>query len=254
MTRPVRALARHLPAAVVQRLRSTPVHSLYHAYLVRTLDTVEIDVTCGDRTVQLEVSEGSVYTETDPFEPVLSEALCERLDASSVYYDVGSQFGYFLALARAAGVPDEHLYGFDINPYALHVLSRNFSATDVTVTEARVADTAGPDAVVLDAFAAAHEAPTVVKIDVEGAELSVLNGMQSILETDRPEVFVELHPESLARNDRSDREALALLEAADYSARTCDHRDESSVWKDVSDVSQTGESTYLVWARPNERT
>lgn len=253
MTTVLRSLARHLPEGAVRRLRSTPVHRAYHYLLVRTLRTVETEVTCGERTVSIEVAEGSVYAQSDRFEPVLSDALCGLLDSSSVYYDVGSQYGYFIALARAAGVPDDRIYGFDINPYALHVLWKNYSGTDVTVTDARVSDTPGTDSVVLDEFAAANEAPTVVKIDVEGAELSVLRGMQTVLEEDRPDVFLELHPTELADAGRSDAEAVQMLESADYSVRTCDHRDEDSTWKEVSDAQRSGDQTYLVWARPDER-
>lgn len=45
----------------------------------------------------------------------------------------------------------------------------------------------------LDALAARHGPPTVVTIDVEGAELTVLRGAQRILAEARPDVFVSIH-------------------------------------------------------------
>lgn len=246
----VRSLARRLPDSIADNLRSTPVRRVYHSILIQTLDTVEIDVTCGDRSVPLQVAADSAYTRDGRYEPHLSTTLCEHLGPSSVYYDVGSQYGYFLALAQAAGVPDENLYGFDINPYALHVLSKNFGGTDVTVTDEMVSDTTGEDSVALDEFAAAHEPPTMVKIDVEGAELAVLNGMDSILETNRPDILVEVHPDKLSARGHSAADPIRLIEEADYSVRTCDHRDESSIGKDISNVTLSTDTTYLAWARP----
>lgn len=252
MSASVRSIARRLPDGIADNLRSTPLHRLYHGILIRTLDTVEIDVTCGDQSTPIQVAEDSKYTGEGEYEPVLSSTLCDHLNSSSVYYDVGSQYGYFLALAQAAGVPDENLYGFDINPYALHVLSKNFSETSVTVTDAMVSDTSGDGAVTLNDFAAEYQSPTTVKMDVEGAELAVLNGMHSILETDRPDVMMEVHPRKLADRGHAEAEPIRVLEEADYAVRTCDHRDEASVWKDVSDVTRSSDATYLIWARPEE--
>lgn len=251
MTTAVRTLAGLLPDPVVRSLRSTPLHGLYHALLVRTLDTVEIEVSCGDRSETIAVAEGSNFAdEPDAYEPVLSGALCEQLGPSSAFYDVGSQYGYFVALARSAGVPAERIYGFDVNPYALHLLERNFGETDVTVTEGFVADEPGPDAVVLDAFATVHDPPTVVKVDVEGGELAVLRGMETLLAEHRPEIFVEVHPQRIARLGGSDEALIGLLRDADYAMRTTDHREASSDWRPLDTGGPREEGDYLLWASP----
>jgi len=53
-------------------------------------------------------------------------------------------------------------------------------------------------------------APSVIKLDVEGHEVSVLRGAKRILEVDRPVVFVAIHDsEARAR-------CIQILETHDY--------------------------------------
>ncbi|MCW5553484.1 MAG: FkbM family methyltransferase [Verrucomicrobiae bacterium] len=67
----------------------------------------------------------------------------------------------------------------------------------------------------LDALLAAGriQPPSVIKIDVEGAELLVLRGALNLLATHRPTLFMETHSTELARDCR------ALLEQTGYDVR-----------------------------------
>ncbi len=197
----MRSLARQLPPSVISALKKTPLDGFYHRVIRESLNTVKIDVECGGASQRLQVPEDSIYVRSDNYEPVLVSTLCERLQADSgaVYYDVGSEYGYYLALAQAAGLADANIYGFDMNPYAEHILSQNYRGTDVTLTIGRVGDGTNTDTISLDQIASEHQPPDIAKIDVEGAEALVLRGMRDILESVQPELFLELHPEKLPR-------------------------------------------------------
>jgi FkbM family methyltransferase len=59
--------------------------------------------------------------------------------------------------------------------------------------------------------------PDLVKIDVEGAELEVLRGLTPLLEERPPhDVFVEVHPDTLARAGGSPQAVRELLETRGY--------------------------------------
>jgi len=70
----------------------------------------------------------------------------------------------------------------------------------------------------LDSLVEEHELDPVhlVKIDVEGAETAVLQGMQRILRQDRPIVLVELHDYN---GEGSEHPALDQLRHAGYGLR-----------------------------------
>jgi hypothetical protein len=57
----------------------------------------------------------------------------------------------------------------------------------------------------------------VLKIDVEGAEMRVLRGMQRLIERARPTLFLELHPPALPLFGNSVREILGFLGERGYS-------------------------------------
>ena len=79
----------------------------------------------------------------------------------------------------------------------------------------------------MDAFARQHEAePDVVKIDVEGAEYAVVEGMRDLLEACRVrDIFVELHPRLLAEAERTVDDVEALITSRGYELAWSSDRD-----------------------------
>jgi FkbM family methyltransferase len=71
------------------------------------------------------------------------------------------------------------------------------------------------DAHALDDLLVAHPGPPVslIKIDVQGAELRVIRGARELLGRDRPALLVEIDP----TNSESADELLALLDELDYA-------------------------------------
>jgi FkbM family methyltransferase len=59
--------------------------------------------------------------------------------------------------------------------------------------------------------------PEIIKIDVEGAEIDVLEGALNTLKTDKPVIFLSYHPKHIASLNRSEAEYRAILEKIDYS-------------------------------------
>src|SRR4051812_13314706 len=75
-------------------------------------------------------------------------------------------------------------------------------------------------AVTLDELAKNHPTKTLslIKIDVQGAEMMVLEGADVILRTSRPALFVELHEASLKNFDTSVAEILGHLARYGYQS------------------------------------
>ena len=157
----------------------------------------------------------------------VQEALRRHLGPGDILYDVGSNLGFF-ALIGARLVGDSGaVYAFEPVPGNAEAIRRNAASNDfgwVTVLERAAWSESGRGAVLvpgdtswshleatgrhpdtqatidveqvaLDDLVARGEArpPTVVKIDTEGAEIGVLEGMRAILAEHRPVVICELH-------------------------------------------------------------
>jgi FkbM family methyltransferase len=77
----------------------------------------------------------------------------------------------------------------------------------------------------VDSFCQARGlSPDIVKIDVEGAEIGVLEGAREVLQRHRPTIFLSVHPRQIAELGHTVDELAALIEALGY--RCFDHRDE----------------------------
>ena len=146
--------------------------------------------------------------------------LTERVTSGSVVFDIGAQAGYHTLLAARLVEPGGTVYAFEPMPRNLDYLRKHIAMhalSNVEVIDAAVADYSGT--ALFDhglSFMAGHLSehgtlrvqclrldqqvfsgklpmPDFLKIDVEGAELKVLRGAQTILSQCQPEIFLDTH-------------------------------------------------------------
>jgi len=158
----------------------------------------------------------------------VQQALVDHLRAGSVFYDIGANVGFLTVLAARLVGQQGKVYAFEPVPSNAAYVRRNAEANhfeQVHVIEKAASNASGtgvlnlakysggaalalanveapPDAdgtlqveiVTIDGLIdqGVLRPPDVVKIDVEGAELEVLMGMEATLKQYRPVVIVEL--------------------------------------------------------------
>lgn len=144
-------------------------------------------------------------------EPQVQQAILDYLPSGGVFYDVGANIGFLTLLGCSRGAEvhafeplEENLQQLrrntDANGYQAHI--HPIALSDSTGTATMAAD--GPlgrahlgageitvDTRRLDDLGL--PAPNVVKIDVEGAESRVLDGMRETLAQHRPVLIIEIH-------------------------------------------------------------
>ncbi len=172
---------------------------------------------------------GSVYF--DLVEPEQTTVFAKNIHAGDVFFDVGANVGYYtvfgsrLVGARGQVVSFEpvvrnlsHLYrhitinklqNVSVIPSACSdkISLAAFSSgqntamghlADESQKDSRKKDLSLVSTVTLDAVAEKlGVCPNAIKIDVEGAELSVLNGAKDKVLPAKPKIFLSLHSESL---------------------------------------------------------
>jgi len=165
----------------------------------------------------------------------------------SVVYDIGANAGFYTLLASVLVGPKGRVFAFEPVPLNLHHLNEHLRInriTNVTVIDAAVAGRAGvahfdegPNhsmghlafggsltvrTVCLDEMVKSGELPPpdFMKIDVEGAEVDVLQGAKSVLENHHPVIFLATHSEGLHRT------CSELLLSHGYSFECLDRPDE----------------------------
>lgn len=165
----------------------------------------------------------SYMTLTGAHEPMVQEALRRTVPENGVVFDVGANIGFSALVAARLTGPGGTVVAFEPQPESVAAIRANAAANGfahLQVVEAAAGASSGEAELIVVADSlwtrlatvgehdleaqrltvrvmalddAELPAPDVVKIDVEGAELDVLDGMQRLLAEHRPVLIVEMH-------------------------------------------------------------
>ena len=182
-------------------------------------------------------------------EPEVQNALQQYLRPGMIFYDIGANIGFFSLLAARIVRQDGWVVAFEADPEIAarlreHVTRNDFRIISVeekavwsepgTVFFARTDPATSPDrglghvvatgagdtiqinAVSLDKYVQTAPAPDFVKCDVEGAEVEVFRGAQSLLTHKRPGILCEMH------SDANRRLLLETFARFDYACKSLD--------------------------------
>jgi FkbM family methyltransferase len=193
----------------------------------------------------------------------VQQALAEALRDGDVFFDIGANVGFFTLVAARCVGPEGRLHAFE--PRASNVaalrsnLQRNglhdvrvwpvaVGAQDGTVTllcdDHPGGATVEPSAAysvtseeTVDMVTVDHlvetgqiEPPSVVKIDVEGAELAVLQGMTSTIRQHRPVIVYELDSPVAGEVEERNAEITALFDTLGYGVERLPDSYEGIPW------------------------
>jgi FkbM family methyltransferase len=190
---------------------------------------------------------------TGQAEPEVQETLAELVKPGQTVYDVGANIGFFTILCSRLVGPQGKVYAFEPIPENLATLRRNIALnklTNVVIVEKALSastgtaemfvslwsafhslnldgaskrDNHGPDGgeitvetVTLDEFVQQQgvSRPDLIKLDVEGAELLVVEGMRETLRNVQPLLLCEVHD--------TKHEYGEFVDSIDYSVRVID--------------------------------
>lgn len=235
-----------VPNWLTRRTKRTPIGTFFFGLRNRfDLSTATVETPAGE--LSLEVPSDSWYhdyfTNNETYEPGLTTDLKLKLGSNDVFYDVGARFGFFSKYALQLGIESQNLVAFEAD-YSRHsILSHNLSKERVTTYQKYVGEETNSQCVRIDTIAQEQPVPTVVKIDVEGAENHVLKGMQAVLAEQHPRVYVEVHP-----GKKNEEQVKKILENAGYELRFMDHRSDSEWVDSRTELDLDPETEYLLLA------
>jgi FkbM family methyltransferase len=233
-----------LPDRLINRLRTSPM--LYRLGLQKS-SRMSVGVGSGLRFDP--GSSNCLYASGNNELPV-QQALASCLERDAVFYDIGANVGFFTVIAARLVGPGGSVYAFEPVPENAAYIQLNVDLNrfrNVTVVRKAVSSSPGqgqlwlaeyagggalttaavpPDAtqlidvdlVSIDdlVFQQKWRPPAVVKIDVEGAEIEVLQGMLRTLREIRPVVLYEIDDEWLAGFQRKYQACESLLTELGY--------------------------------------
>lgn len=168
---------------------------------------------------------------------------------NDIFYDIGAHIGKYTCL-MADYLPPDHVVSFEPNPYNLEKLEENILINDCQVIIQNVAlanyegnvdisvqhkepganaglywnepelETISVDVRIGEQIVQQPDIPkpTIIKIDVEGAELEVIEGLQNTLSNhqDMRLLYCELHPKILEERGESSKQICSKLRETNF--------------------------------------
>jgi FkbM family methyltransferase len=235
VSRLMRAVPDGLIAAIRRRPRISAVADRVASRVLRSQHGSMVTIAEGPaRGLSIRLPERSSIWITGRVEREVQDAFVELVKPGGVVYDVGSSLGFFTLLAARLVGPEGMVIAIEPHPANAEGLAANVAANDLgnvtIVREAASGSTgraffdassttlgrvleSGEDESALevgtvtidDLVARTGAEPDVVKIDVEGHEVEVLEGMSRCLENVRPVLICEMHGRNVEVADLLDR-------------------------------------------------
>ncbi|MCB0209167.1 MAG: FkbM family methyltransferase [Anaerolineae bacterium] len=197
-------------------------------------------------------------------EKPVQKAIAHYLRPGQVFYDIGANVGFFTAIAAKRVGPTGFVYAFEPVPENAQSIRHNINLngfSQVTVFEQAVSDKSGVGALFVTHYAGGSTLstvgkpsdtrevinvslisiddlvtrrtllpPSLVKIDVEGAELDVLKGMRHTLKKHRPLLIYEIDDGNNERFRQKQNSCEAFLKNLDYTIIALEDSYQDNLW------------------------
>ncbi|MCA9248608.1 MAG: FkbM family methyltransferase [Planctomycetales bacterium] len=219
---------------------------------------------------------------TGKWDPHTADTLRTLLSSGDTFVDVGANVGYFSLLASQLVGPTGRVFAFEPSLRALARLTDHLERNrirNVLVAACGLADrralltlhraddgnigksSLGLDTsetcesetiqtVRLDDYIAEFEVvPRVIKIDVEGAELLALRGMENTLRNGSPFVLCEVIETYLARLDCSAAELFEFMRDLGYQCFAAVDENGQAKWQPIDAADERGSDADLLFAK-----
>ena len=187
---------------------------------------------------------------TGTWEPKVTDFVQSWLKPNMVVLDVGAHIGYYTLLFAKLVGEGGHVFAFEPMPSSRRCLEQNIGLngfTNVTAFRFALLDEDGNLPIgrkgkLIQAGASLTESLIIetrvfdrwretwgidtadlIKIDVEGAEMNVLLGMEKYIHASRPALLVEVHPQGIRDFGFSPTILLEFLSEMGYCAQAIDH-------------------------------
>jgi len=213
-------------------------------------------------------------------EPVETKLFNDIIKNGEVLVDVGANIGYFTLLMAKLSGPSGKIFSFEPEDKNFEILEKNVKINNyqnIVLEKKGVSDHNGVnkfflsskntgmhslqkirddskevkiDVIKLDDYFSALDLVkkiSLIKIDVEGAEFQVLNGMQTILKNENLKLLIEFIPEHLKKHGTNPSDVLKILEDNDFKIYQINENTKQLELKKLEDImnnSEIGRNIY----------
>ena len=137
------------------------------------------------------------------YEPFMVDKIMSHVNSTDLVYDIGADIGYYSVLFSKV-LKCKKVLSVEPDKKHSNFLKINLANIDSWVhIKKYVGNRSDKDLITIDDLVSSTQImPTVIKIDIEGAEVEALEGAKSLLINQKPKLFMEFHPNMIYENNK----------------------------------------------------
>lgn len=247
----VYSLLPFFPVAILEKLAASQPDSLQYRLAAAGLKQRDVTIRNGiAKGLKFNPGESCPELALGTYEVPIQNIFAQYLHQGDVFYDIGSNVGFFSIIAAQLVGDRGKVYAFEPgqeNANSIRHNARLNKFKQIEVIEKAVSHSSGSGQLLLAQYSGGHALatadippdlagevtvdlvaiddliaqnkiapPNFVKVDVEGAELDVLKGMKQTIQTHQPTIIYEIDDGDRTAYERKYQELADFLESLNY--------------------------------------
>jgi len=181
------------------------------------------------------------------YEPLLMDKVVEIVKKDDVVFDIGCAEGFFSLFVSFLNHAPQNIHAFDASTARARIFKKNFKRAYKTKKDYVYGFVSDNDEIednlTIDKYIIDYKVIDpikLIKIDVEGAEIKILQGMKRCLLDKKPNLLIEIHPGKIELFDSSISTLIDIIFGSNYkvdlsSNHRGKHRGQVEPWKTVNE-------------------
>ncbi|GAB4546546.1 MAG: FkbM family methyltransferase [Pleurocapsa sp.] len=261
----VYSLLPFLPVGILAKLAASKPDSLPYRLAAAGLKQRDVTVRNGIiKGLKFNAGESCPELALGTYEVPIQNIFAQYLHPGDVFYDIGSNVGFFSIIAAQLVGEGGKVYAFEPGQENANSIRHNAQLNkfkQIEVIEKAVSHSSGSGQLLLAKYSGGHALatadappdlagevtvdlvsiddliaqnkiapPNFVKVDVEGAELDVLKGMKQTIKTHQPTIIYEIDDGDRTAYDRKYQELANFLESLNYRVTQTENSYQTIDW------------------------
>ena len=233
----------HYLSSLKSHLRSqTSINGSIHFFIEQGLNGEEIKSFLNKNGVQLKANENFYFKLADPvnvsidsniifsligidprstmqksinnygcYEPLMVNKILKHVGESDIVYDIGAHIGYYSCIFNSV-TESKKVVSLEPDFYSSNLIKRNTNERGIVVNKFIGSELGHNTTTLNDLSSMLSLEPSVIKMDIEGAEVEAFEGGWELIRNLRPQIFLEIHPKFIhKRNPKAFEKLVAEL-------------------------------------------
>ena len=127
------------------------------------------------------------------YEPLMVEKILKHVGKTDIVYDIGAHIGYYSYIFNSV-TKSKKVVSLEPDFYSSNLIKRNTNERGIVVNKFLGSELGHNTTTLNDLSSMLSLEPSVIKMDIEGAEVEAFEGGWELIRNLRPQIFLEIHP------------------------------------------------------------